>query len=302
MVPALKKTFVVVALLVGLMALTVSGARDCQGWVGSSFYDLAPLERELRGQDLTTNGAGNTYFYSVCGVVSTSLNCQTVDDMTPAVCQRDIVGQYLDCGSQRTARFEQLPGGGESDGFSLSFSGGRDGRESRIHFQWYISAHNTSRRQSFAATIVVLSESLTFYCCCIQQPDRSAWLFLVCGGEPDADLHPAVRVQVRLPGEPPAQPCPQRYKPPPPLQYPLIYYHSYLVLRLASPGDGHAVQLRPVYGLPELCGLPAGPVHAGDPHVHRPRRRLRARRPDPTRSSSSAPTWTPPARSPLPKP
>jgi hypothetical protein len=128
---------VVLALLVGLMALTASGARDCQGKVGSSSYDLAPLERELRGQDVTTSNAGNTYYYSVCGVVS-PLVCQTPTDGYPAVCQRDSVGQYHDCGSQSTARFEQLPGGRESDGFSLTFSGGQDRRTSRILFKWYV--------------------------------------------------------------------------------------------------------------------------------------------------------------------
>jgi hypothetical protein len=143
-VQALTTTFMVVvvlALLVGLMALTVSGARDCQGRVGSSSYDLAPLERELRGQDVTASGAGNTYYYSVCGVVSNPV-CQTSTDNVPAVCQRDSVGQYHDCGSQHTARFGQLPGGGESDGFSLSFSGGQDRRTSRILFKWYIFNHS----------------------------------------------------------------------------------------------------------------------------------------------------------------
>ncbi|ELR24217.1 uncharacterized protein ACA1_271960, partial [Acanthamoeba castellanii str. Neff] len=78
----------VVLVLVGLMAHAVLGGSDCQGKVGAYSYDLSPLARQLGDNDVVLDDWGNTYFYSVCGVVSNTF-CQTVDDMTPAVCQKD---------------------------------------------------------------------------------------------------------------------------------------------------------------------------------------------------------------------
>jgi hypothetical protein len=67
------------------------------------------------------------YYYRVCGVVSSSF-CQTVADDTPAVCHKDslIPAQYHDLGSQKTAKFGQLPNANEQDGFTLSFTGGQE--------------------------------------------------------------------------------------------------------------------------------------------------------------------------------
>jgi hypothetical protein len=109
------------------------------GNVGDYEYDLTELAQRIGGVDLqTTNPAGNTYYYRVCGIVSKTF-CQTVDDLTPAVCQKDtrIPPEYRDCGGQSTASFGRLPGGNEYDCFTLRFTGGTEGRATNIYYQWY---------------------------------------------------------------------------------------------------------------------------------------------------------------------
>jgi hypothetical protein len=125
--------------VLALMILAASGQSDCKGKVGKYEYDLTPLAQKLGAVDLQTQDGGNppqTYYYRVCGVVSNNF-CQTVDDMTPAVCQKDtrIPAEFHDCGNQKTARFQKLPSGSDSDGFTLSYTGGQDGRASMIYFK-----------------------------------------------------------------------------------------------------------------------------------------------------------------------
>jgi hypothetical protein len=65
--------------------------------------------------------------------------CQTVNDSTPAVCQKDsrIPAAYHNLGSQMTAKFGQRPNANAQDGFILSFTNGEDDLGSTIHFVWY---------------------------------------------------------------------------------------------------------------------------------------------------------------------
>jgi hypothetical protein len=82
---------VVLAIYVGLTVLVAAaaGQNDCSGNVGDYEYDLTQLAQRIGGMDLqTTDPAGNTYYDRVCGVVSETF-CPTVDDFTPAVCQKD---------------------------------------------------------------------------------------------------------------------------------------------------------------------------------------------------------------------
>jgi hypothetical protein len=98
----------------------VSAQSDCQGKVGAYAYDLRPLAGKIGNVDLQATYNSNVYYYRVCGVVSSSF-CQTVADDTPAVCHKDslIPAQYHDLGSQKTAKFGQLPNANEQDGFTL---------------------------------------------------------------------------------------------------------------------------------------------------------------------------------------
>ena len=104
-----------------LLAAAATGRNDCAGKVGDYEYDLTELAQRIGGVDLqATDPTGNTYYYRVCGVVGDNF-CQTVDDLMPAVCQKDTSVQpfeYHDCGDQRTAWFGRLPGGHEYDGFT----------------------------------------------------------------------------------------------------------------------------------------------------------------------------------------
>jgi hypothetical protein len=125
--------------VLALMILAASGQSDCKGKVGNYNYDLTPLAQKLGAVDLQTQDTtGQVYYYRVCGVVSNNF-CQTVDDMTPAVCQKDtrIPAEFHDCGNQKTARFQKLPSGSERDGFTLAYTGGQDGRAAMIYFKWY---------------------------------------------------------------------------------------------------------------------------------------------------------------------
>ena len=123
-----------------LLAAAATGRNDCAGKVGDYEYDLTELAQRIGGVDLqATDPTGNTYYYRVCGVVGDNF-CQTVDDLMPAVCQKDTSVQpfeYHDCGDQRTAWFGRLPGGHEYDGFTLHFTGGQEGRGANIYYQWY---------------------------------------------------------------------------------------------------------------------------------------------------------------------
>jgi hypothetical protein len=137
-----RRPLLFLALVVVLMmAGAASGQSDCRGKVGGYAYDLTPLAQKLGAVDLQTRDGGNppqNYYYRVCGVVSNNF-CQTVDDMTPAVCQKDtrIPAEFHDCGNQKTARFQKLPSGSDADGFTLAYTGGQDGRAARIYFKWY---------------------------------------------------------------------------------------------------------------------------------------------------------------------
>ena len=107
--------------------------------MGNANYDLTQLAQKIGAVDLQTqDSTGQSYYYRVCGVVSNNF-CQTVDDMTPAVCQKDsrIPAEFHDCGNQKTARFQKLPSGSESEGFTLAYTGGQDGRAAMIYFKWY---------------------------------------------------------------------------------------------------------------------------------------------------------------------
>jgi hypothetical protein len=130
---------VVVLGLMVLVAAAEEGQNDCTGNVGDYEYDLTQLAQRIGGVDLqTTDPAGNTYYYRVCGVVGDNF-CQTVDGLMPAVCQKDasIPPAYHGCGDQSTAWFGRLPGGNEYDGFALHFTGGAEGRATNIYYQWY---------------------------------------------------------------------------------------------------------------------------------------------------------------------
>jgi len=125
--------------VLALMILAASGQNDCKGKVGNYNYDLTELAKKIGAVDLQTqdtNQPPQTYYYRVCGVVSNNF-CQTVDDMTPAVCQKDsrIPAEFHDCGNQKTARFQRLPSGGDDAGFTLSYTGGQDGRAAMIYFK-----------------------------------------------------------------------------------------------------------------------------------------------------------------------
>ncbi|ELR21874.1 uncharacterized protein ACA1_029530 [Acanthamoeba castellanii str. Neff] len=118
------------------MAGAASGQSDCRGKVGGYAYDLTPLAQKLGAVDLQTQDTrSQNYYYRVCGVVSNNF-CQTVDDMTPAVCQKDsrIPAEFHDLGNQKTATFSSLPNRPDDAGFTLSYSGGQDGRASKIDF------------------------------------------------------------------------------------------------------------------------------------------------------------------------
>jgi len=131
------RLFVLALVVVVVMLAGASGQSDCQGQVGDFAYDLTPLAQKLGGVDQqATDSLGQTYYYQVCGVVTNNF-CQSVGDMTPAVCQKDVSSpaDYHDCGNQRTASFQQLPDAADSDGFTLSFTGGEAGRASRIYFK-----------------------------------------------------------------------------------------------------------------------------------------------------------------------
>ena len=140
---------VVVLAMGGLMVLVAAaaeGQNDCTGNVGDYEYDLTQLAQTIGGVDLqATDPAGNTYYYRVCGVVS-NIFCQTVQDQTPAVCQKDTraPAEYHDCGDQSTAWFGRLPGGHEYDGFTLHFTGGQDGRGANIYYQWYTASSSAA--------------------------------------------------------------------------------------------------------------------------------------------------------------
>merc|ERR1712093_868519 len=132
--PLLLPALVVVLMLAG----AASGQSDCRGKVGNYNYDLTQLAQKLGAVDLQTQDTNNppqTYYYRVCGVVSNNF-CQTVDDMTPAVCQKDsrIPAEFHDCGNQKTATFSSLPNRPDNDGFALSYTGGQDGRAARFYF------------------------------------------------------------------------------------------------------------------------------------------------------------------------
>jgi hypothetical protein len=128
---------VAVLAVLALMVFAASAQADCKGKVGKFEYDLSPLAAKIGAVDLqATDNTNQVYFYRVCGVVSSSF-CQTVTDNTPAVCQKDsrIPAQYHDCGSQKTAKFQRLPSGSESDGFTLAFSGGEEDRAAMVYFK-----------------------------------------------------------------------------------------------------------------------------------------------------------------------
>src|SRR5690606_27762962 len=98
--PLLLPALLVVVVVVMMLAGAASGQTDCRGKVGNYAYDLTPLAQKLGAVDLQTQDTtGQTYYYRVCGVVSNNF-CQTVDDMTPAVCQKDtrIPAEFHDCG------------------------------------------------------------------------------------------------------------------------------------------------------------------------------------------------------------
>jgi hypothetical protein len=135
----MSSTTLVALLLLSVLAAVSLAESDCQGKVGAYAYDLRPLA-SLIGPvvDLwTTDEKNQVFIYHVCGVVSNNF-CQTVTDSTPATCMKDsrVPAQYHDLGSQRTAKFGQLPDASESDGFTLSFTGGEDDRASVIHYWW----------------------------------------------------------------------------------------------------------------------------------------------------------------------
>jgi hypothetical protein len=112
--------------------------------VGGYAYDLTPLAQKLGAVDLQTQDTrSQTYYYRVCGVVSNNF-CQTVDDMTPAVCQKDtrIPAEFHDLGNQKTATFSSLPNRPDNAGFTLSYSSGEDGRASKIYFVWFVQQLN----------------------------------------------------------------------------------------------------------------------------------------------------------------
>jgi len=132
----MQRLMAVLAVL-ALMVLAASAQADCKGKVGKYEYDLTALAAKIGAVDLqATDSSNQVYYYRVCGVVSSSF-CQTVTDNTPAVCQKDsrIPAQYHDCGSQKTAKFQKLPSGSESSGFTLAFSGGEEDRAAMIYFK-----------------------------------------------------------------------------------------------------------------------------------------------------------------------
>ncbi len=93
--------------MVLLAAAAATGQNDCGGNVGDYKYDLTELAQWIGGVDLqATDLTSNTYYYRVCGIVSETF-CQTVTDLTPAVCQKDmsVLFEYHDCGDQCTAWF-----------------------------------------------------------------------------------------------------------------------------------------------------------------------------------------------------
>jgi hypothetical protein len=134
----------VVLAVLALMVVTVLAQADCKGKVGDFEYDLSLLATRIGDVDLqVTNRFNQVYYYQVCGVMSSSL-CQTVTDNMPTVCQKDMnyPTQYHDCGNQKTANFQRLPSGSDSDGFTLAIYGGQENHNTRIHFNWYISCRD----------------------------------------------------------------------------------------------------------------------------------------------------------------
>jgi hypothetical protein len=130
-----------------MLAGAASGQSDCQGKVGGYAYDLTQLAQKFDyppidgAVDLQTqDNSGQTYFYRVCGVVDPTF-CQTRDDPTPAVCQKDlrIPARFHDLGSQKTATFSSLPNRPDNAGFTLSYFGGQEDRAAKIYFVWCVT-------------------------------------------------------------------------------------------------------------------------------------------------------------------
>jgi len=122
-------------LMMLMLALSVSGQSDCQGKVGSTSYSLASLS----GRDMSADDTRRQrYSYKVCGSIANQA-CFTPTDQKPAICQTDANNPpgYHDCGSQTTAVMSALPSPyTEEQGFTLTFTGGQDGRSSKVNFIW----------------------------------------------------------------------------------------------------------------------------------------------------------------------
>lgn len=85
--------FLVLALLAALAAYAVlaqSTGEDCRGEYGdgTTVYDLTPLAALLGSQEVITTDPDGQVYYKVCGSVRNTF-CQSEDDTTPAVCQKD---------------------------------------------------------------------------------------------------------------------------------------------------------------------------------------------------------------------
>jgi hypothetical protein len=160
----MSPTTIVALLLLSALAAVSWAQSDCQGKVGAYAYDLRPLAAKLGNVDLQAyDSAQRVYYYHVCGAVR---GCQTMTDSTPATCQKDsrIPAQYHDLGNKRTARFGQLLDSSEREGFTLSFTGGEEGRTSVIHYQWYVGRFNCNCEATTRSTVQSEFETFnTFY-------------------------------------------------------------------------------------------------------------------------------------------